>query len=160
MFSAFHISGWERLTPPASHSHTTSTQDMKIAGILQNGPWKDVCAQSLSKQAAIYLSSPPSFQTDLLIIHWGRREIWLISPSIHHFLSLISRLPWASTCAAPGNPCRLGIRRTIFDMRLPPPGWPGERGSGQEPFLAPFLSFLPNTPGGMNALDCCEHGAT
>lgn len=22
------------------------TQDMKIAGILQNGPWKDVCAQS------------------------------------------------------------------------------------------------------------------
>lgn len=42
-------------------------------------------------------------------------------------------------------------------MRLPPPGWPGERGSGKERFLAPFLSSLPNTPGGMDALDCCEY---
>lgn len=135
-------------------------QDMKIAGILQNGPWKDVCAQSLSTQAAIYLlSPPPSFQTDLPLIHRGWREIWFISLSIHHCLSLISRLPWASTCAAPGNPWGLGIRRTIFDLRLPPPGWPGERESGKERFLAPFLSSLPNTPGGMDALDCCEYGA-
>ena len=135
------------------------TQDMKIAGILQNRPWKDACAQSLSKQAAIYLLSPaPSFQIDLPRIHRGRREIWFISPSVHYFLSLISRLPWASTCATPGNPWGLGIRRTIFDMRLPPPGWPGERGSGQELFLAPFLSSF-NTPGGMDALDCCEYGA-
>ena len=80
---------------------------------------------------------------DLPLAHLGRRELWLTSLSTYHLiLSLISRLPWASTCVAPGN--SLKARNMVLPLTWGCLHQAGLDRGGREKNPSGFLSLVPH----------------